>query len=197
MDAVICWFETDMEQERAKLAVGLRGGDPDVLDGLIETYQHRLFRYLVSLTGNRSTAEDVFQETWLRVLERGSQYKPQWKFEVWLFSIARHLVIDQSRRKRGQSLDELMDPEAGRGFEPAASGPSPFEEMMAGEASKRMAGVLNRIPAVYREVLTLRFQEELELNEIASVIKISLSTVKSRLYRGVEALRKELEEAQV
>jgi RNA polymerase sigma-70 factor (ECF subfamily) len=186
-----------MEQERANLAVGLRGGDPDVLDSLIETYRHRLFRYLVSLTGNRSTAEDAFQETWLRVLERGSQYKPQWKFEVWLFTIARHLVIDQSRRKRGESLDELMDPEAGRGFEPAASGPSPFEEMMTGEASVRMAGILNRIPAIYREVLTLRFQEELELNEIATVIKIPLSTVKSRLYRGVEALRKELEEADV
>jgi RNA polymerase sigma-70 factor (ECF subfamily) len=149
------------------------------------------------LTGNRSTAEDVFQETWLRVLERGSQYKAQWKFEVWLFSIARHLVIDQSRRKRGESLDELMDPEAGKGFEPAASGPSPYEEMMTGEARIRMAGILNRIPAVYREVLTLRFQEELELNEIASVIKIPLSTVKSRLYRGVEALRKELEEAHI
>jgi len=197
MNAVICWFETDMEQERSKIAVGLRFGDPDVLDSLIETYQHRLFRYLVSLTGNRSTAEDVFQETWLRVLERGSQYKAQWKFEVWLFSIARHLVIDQSRRKRGVSLDELMDPEDGKGFEPAASGPSPFEEMMTGEAGERMAGILNRIPAVYREVLTLRFQEELELNEIASVIKIPLSTVKSRLYRGVEAVRKELEEARI
>ena len=57
---------------------------------------------------NRATAEDVFQETWLHVLERGHQYRAQWKFEVWLFSIARHLVIDLARRKKSQSLNELM-----------------------------------------------------------------------------------------
>ena len=60
-----------MEQDRRKLEAALRAGDPDVLDGLIEKHQHRLFRYLLSLTGNRPTAEDLFQETWLRVLERG------------------------------------------------------------------------------------------------------------------------------
>src|SRR6266571_3087475 len=60
------------------------------------------------------------RETWLRVLERGYQYRAQWKFDVWLFSIARHLVIDLARKKKGSSLDELMAPEAGAGFEPPA-----------------------------------------------------------------------------
>src|SRR5262245_24969109 len=99
MDAVITWIENPMELERVKLAEGLRRGDLDVLDGLIETHQHRLIRYLVSITGNQATAEDVFQETWLHVLERGKQYRPQWNFGVWLFSIARHLVIDLARKK--------------------------------------------------------------------------------------------------
>jgi RNA polymerase sigma-70 factor, ECF subfamily len=195
MDAVIHWIENPMEQERATLAQGLRGGDPDVLDDLIEQHQHRLFRYLLSITGNRATAEDVFQETWLRVLERGHQYRSQWKFEVWLFSIARHLVIDLARRKKPDSLDTLMDPDEGTGFEPRAFDPSPLDEMFAGETSERMATVLKRIPAVYREALTLRFQEELELEEMATVIKVPLSTVKSRLYRGLEALRKQMEGA--
>jgi RNA polymerase sigma factor (sigma-70 family) len=127
MDAVITWFERPMEQESARLARGLRDGAPEIIDALIEIYQHRLLRYLMSLTGNRAMAEDLFQETWVRVLERGRQYRSQWKFDVWLFSIARHLVIDEFRRKRGLSLDELMDPAAGSGFEPSGHDPSPFD----------------------------------------------------------------------
>lgn len=182
-----------MEHERVKLAQALRSGDPDVLDTLIEKYQHRLMRYLISITGNRATAEDVFQETWLHVLERGHQYREQWKFEVWLFSIARHLVIDLSRRKKGDSLDALMNPDEGAGFEPTASTSSPFEDVLAREESAQMAQVLSQIPAGYREVLMLRFQEDLALEEMANIIKAPLSTVKSRLYRGLDALRQQIE----
>jgi RNA polymerase sigma-70 factor (ECF subfamily) len=161
----------------------------DAVDGLIVEHQHRLFRYLLMVTGNRAVAEDLFQETWLRVLERGYQYRPEWKFEVWLLSVARHLMIDASRRKKGLSLEGLMDPEAGTGFEPVAVGPSPLETVMVGEAGERLARLLGRIPAAHREVLTLRFQEELSLEEIAAIVRAPLSTVKSRLYRGLEALR--------
>jgi RNA polymerase sigma-70 factor (ECF subfamily) len=190
MDAVISWFENPMDQDSARLEQGLHRGDPEVVDRLIEIHQHRLFRYLYSLSGNRALAEDLFQETWLRVLERGRQYRRKWKFEVWLFSIARHLAIDEARRKKGTSLDELMDPNEGIGFEAAARDLSPSEELLAGEESDRVAEVLSRISGVYREVLILRFQEELALEEIAVISQIPLSTVKSRLYRGLEAFRK-------
>src|SRR5215831_20600542 len=113
MGAVDSLVESFMEQDNAHTAEGLRSGDPEVVQSLIERYQHRLFRYLLSISNNRATAEDVFQETWLHVLERANQYRPQWKFEVWLFSIARHLVIDLSRRKKGDSLDALMNPDEG------------------------------------------------------------------------------------
>ena len=182
-----------MQNDDAIVAEGLRGGDLKALDRLIEKYQHRLYRYLLSITGNRALAEDIFQETWLHVLERAHQYRAQWKFEVWLFSIARHLVIDHARRKKSDSLDELMDPDEGAGFEPPSSGPSPVDELVAGEESSRVRSVLSRIPAAYREVLTLRFQEDLALEEMASIIKVPLSTVKSRLYRGLDTVRKYLE----
>ena len=193
MDAVIIWFENPMQHDTARLVDGLHSGDPEILDSLIEIYQHRLFRYLLSITGSRPMAQDLFQETWLRVLERGRQYRSQWKFEVWLFSIARHLVIDEARRKKGTSLQELMDPEAGSGFQPVADGPSPFEETSAGEEGERVMRFLSRIPAAYREVLALRFQDELALEEIATIVHAPLSTVKSRLYRGLEALRRLME----
>jgi len=186
-----------MKHDRARLAQRLHSGDPGVLDELIEEYQHRLYRYLLSVTGNRATAEDLFQETWLHVLERGHQYRAQWKFEVWLFSIARHLVIDLFRRKKSDSLDALMNPEDGPGFEPSTAVPSPFEQVATAEQGARMARILDRVPAAYREVLLLRFQEDLGLEEMASIMKAPLSTVKSKLYRGLELLRKLIEGARV
>src|SRR5947199_2060264 len=93
------YFVMGMESEASAIARGLRRRDPEVLDCLIEQYQHRLLRYLVFLTGHRELSEDLFQETWMRVLERGRQYNGKSKFDTWLFAIARHLVIDHSRKK--------------------------------------------------------------------------------------------------
>jgi RNA polymerase sigma-70 factor (ECF subfamily) len=86
-----------------------------------------------------------------------------------------------------------MGTEDGPGFQPSAHGPSPLEEVVVGQEGQRMSRMLSRIPAVYREVLTLRFHEDLALEDIATIITVPLSTVKSRLYRGLEALRKIVE----
>jgi len=87
------------QRENAAIARGLRSQDPELLDRLIELYQHRLLRYLLFLTGKREVAEDLFQETWMRVLLRGSQYNGKARFDTWLFTIARNLVIDLSRKR--------------------------------------------------------------------------------------------------
>lgn len=186
----VLFFSTQMADENKAVAQGLRQRDPELLDRLIEQYQYRLFRYLVYLTSSRERAEDFFQETWIRVLERGHQYDGKSKFEAWLFAIARHLVIDWQRSKKMQSLDALVDPEEGAPMEfPAMNEPSPLHQAMAKQAEAGMHQSLERIPAVYREVLLLRFQEEMRLEEIASVLETPLSTVKSRLYRGLESLK--------
>src|SRR5271165_1121870 len=109
MNAAAFYFESSMTQESTEIAQGLRRRDPDLLDRLIEQYQHRLLRYLMSLTRNRATAEDLFQETWIRVLERGHQYDGKHEFSTWLFSVSRHLVIDYFRRKQPASLDTLLE----------------------------------------------------------------------------------------
>ena len=104
------WLMNAVEQEAGELAGGLRRRDPALIDYLIEQYRYRLFRYLLMLTGRRHEAEDLFQETWIRVLEKGHQYQQRWKFETWLFSIARHLTIDYRRRRQPESLDALLEP---------------------------------------------------------------------------------------
>jgi RNA polymerase sigma-70 factor (ECF subfamily) len=195
MERTICWFANPMEQEERELARGLRRRDPDLLDRLIEQYHFRLFRYLLMLAGRRQAAEDLFQETWVRVLEKGHQYNPRWKFETWLFSIARNLAIDLLRRRQPESLETLLEaPGATRPRtleEGHATGA--FEDVARGEEAARMAEALQHLPPAYREVLMLRFQEDLELNEIAEVVGAPLSTIKSRLYRGLETLRAVLE----
>ncbi len=187
MGATIYWFADSMEQETKALARGLRSRDPDVFDRLIEQYQYRLFRYLFSLTGSRETAEDLFQETWVRVLERGHQYDGKSRFEAWLFAIARHLAIDFLRKKAPQSLDDLVN--SGEAEIEARPAPSPVDLLSRREAGERVEAALGHLPAAYREVLVLRFQEDLALEEIAAVVAAPLSTVKSRLYRGLDELR--------
>lgn len=185
-----------MEREGARIARGLRRHDPDTLDQLIEMYQHRLLRYLVYLTGNREFAEDLFQETWMRVLERGNQYNGKSRFDTWLFAIARHLVIDASRKKSCLSLEALTNPAEESNAAPmefASDEPTPFEQTHMREEAQRVDSALSHLDAVQREVVMLRFQEEMSLDEIAEVTGAPLSTVKSRLYRGLEALRPRLE----
>jgi len=183
-------YSTLMSDEAKSIALGLRRRDPELLDRLIEQYQYRLFRYLLYITFNKERAEDFFQETWIRVLERGHQYDGKSKFEAWLFAIARHLVIDWQRQKKMQSLDELTDPEQNNPREFANERePSPLHQVLSSEEAAGVQSSLTRIPVIYREVLVLRFQEELQIEEMAGVLSIPVSTVKSRLYRGLEALR--------
>jgi RNA polymerase sigma-70 factor (ECF subfamily) len=184
-------FSTLMADDRQTLVRGLRQRDPEVLDRLIEQYQYRLFRYLMFLTGDRERAEDFFQETWVRVLERGQQYDIRFKFEAWLFTIARNLVIDWQRQKKMHSLDALMDENEGPGFEPSdETQESPLSLVLHGEVQDQMQTVLAQLPVANREVLLLRFQEELQLDEIAKIQATPISTVKSRLYRGLADLKR-------
>ena len=183
-------FSTLMADDKKTLAQGLRRRDPELLDRLIEQYQYRLFRYLLYITGNQERAEDFFQETWIRVLERGHQYDGKFKFEAWLFTIARNLVIDWQRQKKAQSLDALTDPEEGKGFEIVdEKAESPLHLVLQGEQRDKVQASLEQLPAAYREVLLLRFQEEMQLDEIARIQATPISTVKSRLYRGLDALK--------
>jgi RNA polymerase sigma-70 factor, ECF subfamily len=187
-------INAQVQSDNAAIAHGLKRKNPELLDHLIELYQHRLLRYLLFLTGKREVAEDLFQETWIRVLLRGSQYNGKARFDTWLFAIARNLVIDLSRKRTMASLDEMSDIAGDdRPYEIAVSGPSPLDQFQSRENCAEVGEVLLKLESNYREVLVLRFYEELSLDEIASVTRAPLSTVKSRLYRGLAALKPEME----
>jgi len=188
-----------VRQESLEIAQGLKRQDAGLLDQLIVRYQHRLLRYLLYLTSNREQAEDLFQEVWMRVLLRGGQFNGKSRFDTWLFTVARNLVIDLKRKRTMSSLEEMFET-AGEddrpmGIEIATDEPSPFDQCATGEDGERLTCALLKMEPLHREVLVLRFYEDLSLEEIAKVTAAPLSTIKSRLYRGLASMKPKMSEA--
>jgi len=182
------------ETEMAKIARGLRERDMGLLTDLVDRFQHRLVRYLLYLTGRREYAEDLAQETWIRVLQRGSQYNGRQRFDPWLFAIARNLAIDYLRNKRKAVEAASLPDDRDEILLVSSSAPSPFEAAARSRDAIRLAGQLQILSPLYREALLLRFQEDLSLAEMAQVLGAPVTTVTSRIYRGLAALRSAFEE---
>jgi RNA polymerase sigma-70 factor (ECF subfamily) len=184
----------DLKSDAQQIGVGLRRRDIALLQALVEQYQYRLVRYFIYLLGRRDGVDDLVQETWLRVLERGSSYDGRSRFEPWLFTIARNLAIDHMRKRQISSLDSNGDGDWEAGAtSPASNIPSPFALAARTEDAERLAHSLATLDSVYREALVLRFQEDLSLQEISTVVGAPVSTVSSRIYRGLATLRSQLE----
>lgn len=192
-DAIMAWeghLAVDNDVAR------LRRGDVDALSELIARYQNRLYRYLLRIVRQPAEAEDLFQQTWVRVVEKIRGFDPSRNFDAWLFTMARNLAIDHLRRIRPESLDEPLPNDASgetRAEKLPSRGMAPFEQTFEHERARNIAAALTDLPMIYREVLSLRFEEEMKIEEIAQVLGTPLSTVKSRLRRSLEQLRQSLE----
>lgn len=179
--------ETDAETDEA---VRLRRRDSAALTAVVARYQHRLYRYLLRLVHQPATADDLFQQTWLNVAGQIHRYDPSRRFDTWLFAIAHNAAMDLLRRRPGESLD---DPDRGAPWatEPAIQ-PDALASLLTAERSAILAAEMANLPALYREVLTLRFEEGMKLEEMAEVTRAPLSTVKSRVQRALECLRQNI-----
>lgn len=174
----------------------LRRGDLDALSTLVSRYQNRLYRFLLRLVRDRSEAEDLFQQTWIHVAEKIRSFDPNRNFDAWLFTVARNLAIDHLRRIRPSSLDQPVSDDESQGTaldRLVAKEPAALDRVLENERASRLGTALDELPLVYREVMTLRFEEEMKIEEIALVLSVPLSTVKSRLRRSLEQMRNTLE----
>jgi RNA polymerase sigma-70 factor, ECF subfamily len=174
----------------------LRRGDLDALSSLVSRYQNRLYRFLLRLVHDRSEAEDLFQQTWIHVAEKIRRFDPNRNFDSWLFTVARNLAIDHLRRIRPSSLDQPVSDDESQGTaldRLVAKEPAALDRVLENERASRLGTALDELPLVYREVMTLRFEEEMKIEEIAQVLSVPLSTVKSRLRRSLEQMRNTLE----
>ena len=161
-------------------AARLRRRDPAALADAVARYQHRLYRYFLRLVHDQAAADDLFQQTWLNVVRQIHRYDPSRSFDTWLFAIAHNAAIDLLRRRPGENIEDCAI---------AARTPDALSSAIAQERSTMLVQAVGALPALYREALTLRFEEGMKLEEIAEVTHAPLSTVKSRVQRGLEVLR--------
>jgi RNA polymerase sigma-70 factor (ECF subfamily) len=168
-------------------AARLRRGDTTGLAGLMGRHQDHLFRYLLRLAGDDAVAEDLFQQAWIRVAERIGRYDAARPFAPWLYAVARNLALDHLRRRRPESLEEQPEPAA-----PQTEDADPFARAVALQQGSRLAAALSELAPLDREVLSLRFEEDLPLADLAQRLAVPLPTAKARLYRALGRLRERL-----
>jgi RNA polymerase sigma-70 factor (ECF subfamily) len=161
-------------------------------DDVHRQFHGRLYGFLARLARSRDVAEDLLEETWLRLVAHARQLSPDTQLGPWLFTVARNLHVSY-RRSRALEMGHLDDV---LGLWPAGvSGPSPFEATAANEMERKLEAALASLPATYREVLLLVGVEGLQPIEAAAVCGISPESLRQRLHRARSLLSRRMERA--
>lgn len=158
-----------------------RAGDKAAFGYLVEAYLRPVYNLTYRMLGDPSEAEDAAQETFLRAYSRLEQYNPNHKFSTWIFSIANHHCIDRLRKRRATFVS-IDDNPVLQNLEGDA--PLPESSALAMERSAEVQQLLNRMEPEYRTPLILRYFQEYSYDEIADTMDLSVSAVKSRLFRA-------------
>lgn len=191
----------DRETEIA-LARELRNGSPGAFERFVEAFRTRLFQYSLLMCGQREDAEEVAQETLLKVFENFDQLREPERIRPWIFRIAKNACLMKRRKSvfapgRELSLEELMpagDHGQERRFEIADWSALPEEKVLQSELRQVLEEAIGELPDMYKSVLLLRDIEELSTQETAQILDLSEDVVKTRLHRARLAVRRKLEE---
>lgn len=177
----------DAARTDEELMLAYARGDAPAFDALYARSRGMLFRYLLRSVRNRANADELFQETWSRLIASRQRYRVESKFTTWLLQIAHNLVVDSFRRARPQASSEetecvmrdLDAPESER----------PEQLLSEFEQRRRLQLVLDDLPDVQREAFVLRMESGLGIEEIARITGVGQETVKSRLRYAFAKIR--------
>ena len=179
-----------MISDEKEMVRRIRRGDPGGFDLLWKRYAPALLAYLSRMIGSEAAAEDLFQETMVRVYRNIGRYREKGAFRSWVYRIATNAALSELRRARLAPLP--VEPASLHCVE--AKGPSPLEEMEKEERIMRLRKGIGALPEEQRAVLLLRVHGEMEVREIARTLGIPEGTVKSRMHHAVRKLRGFMEE---
>ncbi|MGO4372369.1 RNA polymerase sigma factor SigW [Paenibacillus sp. 2TAB19] len=182
-----------MEARLARLSLK---GDQGAFAELVSLYQDKLFHMAYRMLNNRQESEDVVQDTFLRVYKNLDRYDETLKFSTWIYRIATNLCIDRLRkRKPVYSLDaESSEHEGLDGYSMIPSDDrTPETEMLLSDTQRIIHQAIETLPPKYKTVMTLRYMQDLSLQEIGDIMDMPVTTIKTRVHRGREFLRKKLE----
>ena len=181
--------KSEVEADDGALIAAFVRGDERAFEQLYGRYIRQLYGFLNNLiVDNPAEVDEVFEETWLRVLEKLPRYRDEGRFSAWLFRIGRNIFIDRIRKNRNAAAAMELDAEEA----PQVAGPmsmEPDQELELGEVGDVIAQAVERLPVEQREVFLLR-QQDLAFKEIAEIQGCSINTVLGRMQYAMKSLRR-------
>jgi RNA polymerase sigma-70 factor (ECF subfamily) len=169
-------------------------GESDSFESIVHRYHRPVTKFIYRMVQDYETALDLTQEVFLKVYTALERYDDRYKFSTWLFKIASNHTIDYLRKQTGNtvSLDETDGDSDQSLLEVETDEPSPERQAILNQRRALIESVIGKLPVSYRQVIVLRHVAELEYEEIADVTGLPLGTVKNRIFRAREAIRKKL-----
>jgi RNA polymerase sigma-70 factor (ECF subfamily) len=177
-------------------------GDARAFEALYARHKGATYRYFLRhASGDTATADELHQDLWLRVIGARERYEAQAKFSTWLYTLARHRLVDHWRSRNGVTLASLEDEAIGLQAEESAAASrdtdgDPLHASIDAETRRRLVAALADVPPLQRDAFLLHIEGGLSLDEIASLTATSGETVKSRLRYAYRRLRETLEDLQ-
>lgn len=189
---------TAAQDERALVVERAVAGDGRALEQLVRIHSPGIFRFVQRLVRNEQDARDITQEVFLRMIRNLDRYDPAYRFETWLYRIARNLCFDRGRKKQRWkfvfgSRDDEDDREDFIQSLPD-EGQNALDATLLKESGKHIEAGIEKLKPAYKEILVLYHFEELSYQEIATVLDIPMGTVMNRLFRARQALKQILGE---
>lgn len=177
-------------------------GDARAFETLYARHKAATYRYFLRhVAGDAATAAELHQDLWLKVVSARERYETRSKFSTWLYTLARHRMVDHWRARHGVTLSSLEDEATAAQVEEAATqrcdaGDDPLQSSIDTQARGRLVAALGAVPGLQRDAFLLHVEAGLSLEEIASLTTASAETVKSRLRYAYRRLRAALEDLQ-
>lgn len=187
----------DANCEDRRLLEGLKSGSEEAYEILIQRFQQPVYNLVARLLNDPNEACDVVQEVFLKVFRKVGSFRGDSTLKTWIYRIAVNQAYNHQRwfsrhRRREVDLDGEEDPFHSYSRRIPDSSPSPYDYAVEHEQHAMIEAALARLNPSYRAAVILRDIEELSYEEIAEILQVALGTVKSRILRGREALRKDL-----
>ncbi len=178
-----------MESSDDELVARYRNGEVAALEALVDRHQRALYGYLMGMTANRAEADDLFQETWLRVIHKVAAYRND-NFGGWVMRLARNLMLDRLRRRKPEVSADREDAEGHTLMQRLpATEDGPGAAVAADELGARIAAAVATLPSEQREVFMWRTQADLPFKEIARLQGVSINTALARMQYALGKLR--------
>jgi len=183
-----------------QVVVFAQQGREDAYRELISRYERPVFSLVFRMVRDRETAEDLAQETFIKVLNNIDRYRPEFKFSSWLFKIANNITIDHLRRRQLDTISMEGAPDAvtaesarATSIAVASSAPSALDQLESRELGGAIEKAIAKLRPEYRACIILRHVEDYSYDEIAEIVKLPLGTVKTYIHRARQELRESLE----